>query len=82
MSKRKGNPKKYEKEIVYIGRDFYYKSGTMMSSLYQKFPDGSFKRYDWGFAECDLEEGIGIRIRKATREEVAIFTKELEKRKG
>jgi hypothetical protein len=64
-------PKK--KEIVFIGQEFYWKSQTAMSSIYQKLPNGTFERYDWGYAQGDLENGFTLTMRPATEKEKAYF---------
>jgi len=62
--------------VIFIGNNFYYESGTVMSSLY-KIVSGGYERYDWGFAERDLADGKSIRIRPADEQEMAIFNAEL-----
>ncbi len=57
-------------EVIYIGDDFYWKSGTMMSSLYAV--DG--RRYDWGFVRRDLRNGKAVNLRPATAHELAHYT--------
>jgi hypothetical protein len=57
--------------LIYIGKDFYWESGTMMSSLY----DESGKRMDWGFVGIALERGEEVHIRQATPEEKEPFYK-------
>lgn len=53
--------------IIFIGDDFYWKSGTMMSSLYQ---EKTWKRFDWGFCSLALQEGKKVIIRPANEEEM------------
>lgn len=52
-------------KLVFIGEDFYWKSKTIMSSIYTE--DG--RRYDWGFVTIALKEGEEIHIRQANRVE-------------
>lgn len=70
--------RKMKKEIVFIGDEFYFKSQSHMSSIYQKLPNGNFLRYDWGYAACDLREGISLDMRPATKNEKAFFQKMLK----
>jgi len=65
------------KEIVFIGQDFYTKSKTMMSPVYEKMPDGTFKRYDFGFMMGDLEKGQTVMIRPANGKEKKFFNAKL-----
>lgn len=53
------------KTIIYIGKKFYFESGTMMSSVYT---EGGL-RYDWGLLQLDLEAGETITIRQASHAE-------------
>lgn len=52
-------------ELIYIGDNFYFESGTSMSSIYTV--DG--RRFDWGFVRVALENGESVHIRPATTEE-------------
>ena len=63
--------------MIFIGEDFYFESGTMMSSIYTT--DG--KRFDWGFVKEALREGKNVSIRPATDEERKPYEKELAARK-
>lgn len=65
------------KDIVFIGNDFYEKSRTRMSSIYEKLPDGTFKRYDYGFMSLDLEKGETVMIRPANGKEKKFFNAKL-----
>ena len=56
--------------LIFIGKDFYGKSHTVMSNLYQVHPDGSLTRYDYGFMGIDLGEGKEICIRQANDEQM------------
>lgn len=60
-------------ELIYIGEDFYRKSGTIMSSIYTI--DGG--RFDWGFVEIQLQRGATIQIRPATPTELEPFAQQL-----
>ena len=69
-------------KVIYIGREFYYESASIMSSVYEITPDG-FLRTDWGFIEVALEEGKTVNIRPATPDEKDYFIlklKELNKK--
>ena len=52
-------------ELIYIGREFYMQSSTMLSSIYQI----TGERSDWGFVQVALSEGRSISIRPATESE-------------
>lgn len=54
-------------QLIYIGDEFYLKSGTSMSSLYE---EGTWQRYDWGFVSRDLRNGVTVNIRPANDEEL------------
>lgn len=49
--------------LYYIGQEFYWKSGTTMSSLYNE-ADG--RRWDYGFLDRALADGHKVEIRQAT----------------
>ena len=69
-----------EIELIYIGDEFYMKSGTMMSAIYIK--EGKrYDRYDWGFVNRDLRSGKSVTIRPATEEEMVPFLLRLEELK-
>lgn len=61
--------------LIYIGEDFYWKSKTLMSSLYTE--DG--RRSDWGFVSIALKNGDQVNIRQATEGEIAKYEKLLAK---
>jgi|WetSurMetagenome_2_1015567.scaffolds.fasta_scaffold115594_3 hypothetical protein len=65
------------KEIIFIGNDFYTKSNKRMSPVYEKLPDGTFKRYDFGFMTLDLEKGQTVTIRPANGKEKKFFNAKL-----
>jgi hypothetical protein len=65
-------------DVTFIGDEFYSKSGTMMSSVYQRV-DGGLKRTDWGFIQIALSDGIEVHIYPATPIEMVWAYKELEK---
>ncbi len=52
-------------KLVFIGKDFYWKSKTVMSSIYTESGD----RYDWGFLQMALDEGHEVHIRQANKVE-------------
>lgn len=56
-------------ELVFIGNDFYNKSRTMMSSIYQ-VTDGRLYRSDWGKVQIALANGDEVHIRQATAQEL------------
>ena len=62
-------------EIIYIGKNFYWDSGTIMSSIY----DLNGKREDWGSVEWYLNKGITVVLRPATKEEIIPFEHHLKK---
>lgn len=64
-------------KLIFIGYKFYFESGTMMSSIYTE--DG--QRYDWGFVQRDLQNGIPVDIRPATDAEFAKYQRILDSRK-
>lgn len=53
-------------KLIYIGDEFYFKSGTMMSSIYTE----KGQRSDWGFVNVALREGKNVSIRPATQVEM------------
>lgn len=63
------------KNLVYVG-DLYFASGTVLSSIYEKTPDG-YKRYDWGFVQRDLALGLDVMIRQGSPEDLAYFQEKL-----
>lgn len=68
---------------IYIGDRFYNESKTMMSSIYTReyTEDGKgwrYKRTDWGKVNRSLREGEHVEIYPATKEEIALFEKELK----
>ena len=68
--------------LIFIGDDFYNKSGTSMSSIYE---EGTWKRFDWGFVSIGLSNGHTINIRPATDEELGKayrMLKEVQERRG
>ena len=64
--------------VVYIGEEFYRKSGTMMSSVYQIVND-ELMRTDFGFIQIALRDGDEVRIRQATDKELVWAYSRLEK---
>ena len=67
-----------ERKIVYIGNEFYSKSGTVMSSIYEII-NKEYYRTDWGKVQIALGNGCKISIRPATKSEMKRFNKELKK---
>ena len=65
-------------KLIFIGDDFYMKSGSMMSPIYTE--DGL--RYDWGFVNVDLREGRTVEIRPATNNELEFYQKKLKEMKN
>jgi hypothetical protein len=66
--------------LVYIGDDFYWESGTAMSSIYTE----DWKRSDWGKVQVALRDGASIFIRPATDAEMGIayrMLREIKERK-
>lgn len=55
--------------LIFIGDEFYSKSGTTMSSLYQ---EDTWKRSDWGFVSLALQAGNNVNIRPATDAELGV----------
>lgn len=62
-------------ELIFIGDDFYQKSGTMMSPIYSV----TGERCDWGFVNCALRRGESVHIRPATSSELDFYNKKLQK---
>lgn len=62
-------------ELIYIGSDFYFRSGTRMSSLYNT----AGNRQDWGSIETALRLGNSVHIRPATEEEIKPYIEQLKK---
>lgn len=60
-------------KLIYIGKDFYWKSKTVMSSIYTENGD----RYDWGFLQMALDEGHEVSIRQANKVELKHYTEML-----
>lgn len=61
-------------KLIYIGSEFYMKSGTMMSCL--KHEDTGH-RADWGQVEIALERGEEVSIRPANDAELGQAYKQL-----
>ena len=64
-------------EIIYIGEDFYWKSKTMMSSIYMLLGD-EVVRCDWGKVGLMLARGEKLFMRKATEKEMEGFKRMLK----
>lgn len=68
------------KQVVFIGEQFYLQSGTAMSSIYEVMATNGkkeYRRYDYGFLQRDLSNGIRVNIRPATNSELGMFVKAL-----
>ena len=63
---------------IYIGDEFYWKSGTAMSSIYEITSGKHYKRADWAMVQRELSQGNTINIRPATKEELKNFQEQLE----
>lgn len=61
--------------LIYIGTDFYHKSSTIMSSIYDMY----WERWDWGKVGIALDRGDYIHIRPATGSEMDIAYTKLDK---
>ena len=62
--------------VVFIGRDFYWKSGTEMSSVYEIIGK-EYKRTDWGFIQAACARREEIHIRPANEAEEMYFKNKL-----
>lgn len=62
--------------LIFIGEHFYAKSGSMMSSIYEK-SNGKYSRFDWGMVSMALSGGDRIKIRPANASELKYFKKQL-----
>lgn len=60
-------------ELIFIGNNFPYQSGTFMSNIYGI--DG--RRWDWGKIQIALAQGEIITIRPATPAELAPYEAEI-----
>lgn len=67
-----------EIKLVHFGKEFYWKSGIILSSIYKENPDGSLSRYDYGYMALDMEKGHSISVRQATEKEKADLLAKLE----
>jgi hypothetical protein len=63
-------------DCIFIGDDFYYKSKSMMSSIY-KIESKGYSRTDWGKVNVCLRNGESVHIRPATEQEMELFLKNL-----
>lgn len=57
-------------KVIFIGNDYYYESGTRMSSVYQIEDEGRLKRTHWGFIQIALAKGEEVHIRPANEKEL------------
>lgn len=76
MAKKRTNVKELF-SLESTGVDFYGRSGTMMSPIYEA---GSFQRADWGLVQCWCREGWTVTIRPATDDEQLWAFKQLAER--
>lgn len=60
-------------ELIFIGSNFYWKSGTQMSSIYNV----NGEREDWGTVQLYLEKGEKVSIRPANKKEMECAEKML-----
>ena len=65
-------------DVVFIGEDFYDKSGSMMASTY-KIENGELIRFCWADIEGALGKGQTVNIRPATDSEMLWAYKELDR---
>lgn len=68
-------------KVYFIGQEFYWKSGSMMSSIYKVYGTGkdmTYERYDWGKMEIDLANGYAVEIIPAPESFKEIMQKKLE----
>jgi len=63
--------------LIFIGEDFYSKSCTIMSSVYEKHHK-HYSRFSWAEVQLALANGDQIKIRPATASELKYFHKQLE----
>jgi hypothetical protein len=66
---------KQERNLIYIGDRYYKESHTIMSSIYE---ESTWMRFDWGFVNTDLRNGISVRIRPANAEELGVAHQNLK----
>lgn len=59
---------------VFIGDDFYFETGSTMSSVYEVIDKGNgfeeLKRTDWGFIHIALENGEEVHIVPASKNQL------------
>ena len=70
--KNAGGPA-FPTELVWIGDEFYFGSGTIMSTIYTV--DGW--RSNWGCVQSSLRAGKEVHIRPATNQEMEHYLQEL-----
>lgn len=73
----KKNKKPTTHNLIFIGDEFYDKSCTMMSSVYEKH-NKHYSRSSWAEIGLWLSDGDQIKIRPATASELKYFHKQLE----
>jgi hypothetical protein len=69
-------------QVIFIGDDFYQKSGTRMSSLYrisEGIENSAYFKTDWREIKHILGKGNEIHIRPANESEREFFTNHLAK---
>jgi hypothetical protein len=58
--------------LIFIGREFYSKSNSIMSSIYEVDEQGNpVRRMDWGFVQIELANGNEIHIYPANENQMA-----------
>lgn len=66
-------------QVIFIGDKYYMRSGSIMSSVYQKYPDSLLTRTDWSKINQALQNGEEVHIRPATKEELKWADEQLER---
>lgn len=57
--------------LIFIGQEFYIKSRSIMSEIYEISKDGLL-RSDWGNIQIALMEGEEVHIRQANQDELKL----------
>lgn len=63
------------KTVYYFGDKYYDRSKTMMGVLYTE----DNQRYDWGFLQRDVRNGVDVVVKKATPAMLRAADEQLEK---
>ncbi|MCK9592992.1 MAG: hypothetical protein M0Q91_13390 [Methanoregula sp.] len=71
-----------ELNLIVLDKRYYKESGTMMGSLYRIMPDGTLKRFDYGYLDLAIKHNEGIKVTKRppTEEEIKYFDNLLEEK--